>query len=115
MDEDGYVFLTSRKKDLIKCGGFQVWPREVEEILQEHPAVAEVCVGGIPDPRQMEAVKAWIVLKEGQTATPEELQKWCREKLTGYKVPKHFEFRKELPKTFVGKVLRRVLQDEEKK
>jgi long-chain acyl-CoA synthetase len=114
MDEDGYVFLTSRKKDVIKCGGFQVWPREVEEILMAHPAVAEACVGGIPDPRQMEAVKAWIVLKEGQTATPEELQKFCREKLTGYKIPRHIEFRKDLPKTFVGKVLRRVLQEEEK-
>jgi long-chain acyl-CoA synthetase len=114
MDEDGYVFLTSRKKDVIKCGGFQVWPREVEEILMAHPAVAEVCVGGIPDPRQMEAVKAWIVLKEGQTSTPEELQKYCREKLTGYKVPRFIEFRKDLPKTFVGKVLRRLLQDEEK-
>lgn len=115
MDDDGYVFLTSRKKDLIKCGGFQVWPREVEEILSMHPAVAEVCVGGIPDPRQMEAVKAWVVLKEGQSVTTEELQKFCREKLTGYKVPKQFEFRKELPKTFVGKILRRVLQEDEGK
>ncbi|MCJ7653972.1 MAG: AMP-binding protein [Dehalococcoidia bacterium] len=114
MDEDGYVFITSRKKDLIKCGGFQVWPREVEEILMMHPAIAEVCVAGISDPRQVEAVKAWAVLKEGQMATPEELQKFCREKLTGYKVPRFFEFRTELPKTLVGKVLRRVLQDEEK-
>jgi long-chain acyl-CoA synthetase len=114
MDEDGYVFLTSRKKDVIKCSGFQVWPREVEEVLQAHPAVADVCVGGIPDPRQQEAVKAWVVLKEGQNATAEDLQKFCREKLTGYKVPRHIEFRQELPKTFVGKVLRRILQDEEK-
>ena len=68
----------------------------------------------IADPRQMEAVKAWIVLKEGQTVSPEELQKFCREKLTGYKVPRHIEFRKDLPKTFVGKVLRRVLQEEER-
>jgi long-chain acyl-CoA synthetase len=114
MDEDGYIFLTSRKKDVIKCGGFQVWPREVEEVLMAHPSVAEVCVGGIPDAKQMEAVKAWVVLKEGHSATAEELQKFCREKLTGYKVPKQFDFRKELPKTFVGKVLRRILQDEEK-
>lgn len=113
MDDEGYVFLTSRKKDVIKCGGFQVWPREIEEILMAHPAVAEACVGGIPDPRQMEAVKAWIVLKSGQTVSPEELQKFCREKLTGYKVPRFIEFRKDLPKTFVGKVLRRLLQDEE--
>jgi len=114
MDEDGYLFLTSRKKDLIKCGGFQVWPREVEEILMMHTAVAEVCVGGIPDVRQGEAVKAWVVLKEGQQATQEELQQFCREKLTGYKVPRFFEFRNDLPKTLVGKVLRRILQDEEK-
>jgi long-chain acyl-CoA synthetase len=86
----------------------------VEEVLQAHPAVADVCVGGIPDPRQQEAVKAWVVLKEGQNATAEDLQKFCREKLTGYKVPRHIEFRQELPKTFVGKVLRRILQDEEK-
>jgi long-chain acyl-CoA synthetase len=113
MDEDGYLFLTSRKKDLIKCGGFQVWPREIEEILMMHPAIAEVCVGGIPDPRQVEAVKAWIVLKRGQKTTPEELHDFCREKLTGYKVPRFFEFRDDLPKTLVGKVLRRILQDEE--
>jgi len=114
LDEDSFLFLTSRKKDLIKCGGFQVWPREIEEILMMHPAVAEVCVGGIPDPRQGEAVKAWVVLKEGLQATPEELQQFCREKLTGYKVPRFLEFRKDLPKTVVGKVLRRILQDEEK-
>jgi long-chain acyl-CoA synthetase len=114
MDEDSYLFLTSRKKDLIKCGGFQVWPREIEEILTMHPAVAEVCVGGIPDQRQGEAVKAWVVLKEGLQTTQEELQQFCREKLTGYKVPRFFEFRKDLPKTLVGKVLRRILQDEEK-
>ena len=114
MDEEGFLFLTSRKKDLIKCGGFQVWPREVEEILTMHPAIAEVCIAGIPDPRQVEAVKAWVVLKEGQKTTPEELQKFCRQKLTGYKVPRFIEFRQELPKTLVGKVLRRVLQEEEK-
>jgi len=114
MDEEGFLFLTSRKKDLIKCAGFQVWPREVEEILTMHNAISEVCVAGIPDPRQVEAVKAWVVLKEGQSATPEELQRFCREKLTGYKIPRFFDFRKDLPKTLVGKVLRRVLQDEEK-
>ncbi len=112
MDEEGYIFLTSRKKDLIKCGGFQVWPREIEEILMMHPAVAEVCVGGIPDPRQVEAVKAWVVLKAGRRATVDELQQFCREKLTGYKIPRFIEFRNELPKSMVGKVLRRILQDE---
>jgi long-chain acyl-CoA synthetase len=115
LDEDSYLFLTSRKKDLIKCGGFQVWPREVEEILMMHPAIAEVCVAGILDPRQVEAVKAWVVLKEGHQSSDEELHNFCREKITGYKVPKFFEFRKDLPKTLVGKVLRRILQEEEKK
>jgi long-chain acyl-CoA synthetase len=113
-DEDSYLFLTSRKKDLIKCGGFQVWPREVEEILMMHPAIAEVCVAGIPDARQVEAVKAWVVLKGEHQATGEELHRFCREKITGYKVPRFFEFRQDLPKTLVGKVLRRILQDEEK-
>jgi long-chain acyl-CoA synthetase len=114
MDKDGYLFLTSRKKDVIKPGGFQVWPREVEEVLITHPAVNEVCVAGIPDPRQVEAVKAWVILKDGAQATPEELQGYCRDKLAAYKVPRFIEFRKELPKTMVGKVLRRVLQEEEK-
>jgi len=115
LDEEGYLFLTARKKDVIKPGGFQVWPREVEEALMTHPAVADVCVAGIPDPRQMEAVKAWIILKEGAQAVPEELQSYCRERLAAYKVPRFFEFRKELPKTMVGKVLRRVLQEDEAK
>ncbi|MBM3143028.1 MAG: long-chain fatty acid--CoA ligase [Chloroflexi bacterium] len=114
LDEDGYLFLTARKKDVIKPGGFQVWPREVEEVLTEHPAVSEVCVGGIPDPRQVEAVKAWVVLKEGKKVTPEELQNHCREKLAAYKVPRFIEFRDSLPKTMVGKVLRRLLVEEER-
>jgi len=113
LDVDGYLFLTSRKKDVIKCGGFQVWPRDVEEILSMHPAVAEVCVGGVPDARQIEAVKAWVVLKEGEEATAEELREFCRKRLTGYKVPRYIEFRKSLPKTLVGKVLRRILQEQE--
>ncbi len=115
MDEDGYLFLTSRKKDLIKVGGFQVWPREVEEVIAMHPAVAEVAVAGIPDPRQGEAVKAWIVLKNGSKITTDEIHNFTREKLTGYKVPRFYEFRQDLPKTLVGKVLRRVLQEEEAK
>jgi long-chain acyl-CoA synthetase len=114
MDEDGYLFITSRKKDLIKPSGFQVWPREVEEVITAMPAVAEVCVGGISDPKQGEAVKAWVVLEAGKTATPEEIQAWCKDKLVAYKIPKYVEFRETLPKTMVGKVLRRVLQEEEK-
>ena len=113
MDDDGYVFITSRKKDLIKPSGFQVWPREVEEVINSHPAVAEVSVAGIPDAKQGEAVKAWVVLAAGKTATAEEIQAWCKEKLVAYKIPKYVEFRSDLPKTMVGKVLRRVLQEEE--
>ncbi len=114
MDKDGYLYLTSRKKDLIKPGGHQVWPKEVEEVLATHPAVVEACVAGIPDQRQVEAVKAWVVLRPGEKITPEELQAFCKDKLTAYKVPKFIDFRDALPKTLVGKVLRRVLQDEEK-
>ncbi len=99
---------------MIKCSGFQVWPRDVEEIISMHPAVVEVCVGGVPDARQVEAVKAWVVLREGQETTVEELQEFCRKTLTGYKVPRYIEFRKSLPKTLVGKVLRRILQEQEK-
>jgi long-chain acyl-CoA synthetase len=114
MDKDGYLYLTSRKKDLIKPGGHQVWPKEVEEILSTHPSVVEACVAGIPDQKQVEAVKAWVVLRPGGNVTQEDLQAYCKEKLTAYKVPRFIEFRETLPKTLVGKVLRRVLQEEEK-
>jgi len=114
LDEDGYLFITSRKKDLIKPSGFQVWPREVEEVIAAHPDVAEACVAGIADAKQGEAVKAWVVLEAGKTLTAEDIQAWCKDKLVAYKVPKFVEFRTELPKTLVGKVLRRVLQEEEK-
>lgn len=113
MDEDGYLFIVDRKKDVIKVSGFQVWPREVEEVLAMHPAVMECSVAGIPDPRTTEAVKAWIVLKPGQTATADQIQTFCKEKLTGYKVPRFIEFRSSLPKSTVGKVLRRELVKEE--
>jgi long-chain acyl-CoA synthetase len=109
MDEDGYFFIVDRKKELIKPGGFQVWPREVEEIIQQHPKVREVGVAGIPDAASGEAVKAWVVLKDGETASADEIRAWCKEKLAGYKVPKQIEFMKELPKTTVGKILRREL------
>lgn len=109
MDEEGYVFLTDRKKDLIKPGGYQVWPREVEEVLASHPAVAEVGVAGVPDAVKGEAVKAWVVLRSGEQATEDELRRLCREKLAPYKVPSTIEFRTDLPKTMVGKVLRREL------
>ncbi len=113
MDEDGFIFIVDRKKDVIKVSGFQVWPREVEEVLAMHPAVMEVAVAGIPDPRTTEAVKTWIVLQPGAKATAEEIQNFCKEKLTGYKVPRFVEFRSTLPKSTVGKVLRRELVQEE--
>lgn len=109
MDEDGYLFLIDRKKDVIKPSGFQVWPREVEEVIAMHPAVREVCVGGVPDAYQAEAVKAWVVLHSGQTLSVQELQDFCRQKLSSYKVPRLIEFREALPKTMVGKILRRDL------
>ena len=109
LDDDGYLTIVDRKKDLIKPSGFQVWPREVEEVIARHPAVAEVGVIGVPDPRSGEAVKAFVVLREGQTATADEIREFCKASLTGYKVPKQVEFRTSLPKSAVGKVLRREL------
>lgn len=111
LDQDGYVFIVDRKKDLIKTSGYQVWPREVEEALSSHPAVAEVGVAGVFDDMKGEAVKAWIVLRPGQTATVAELRDFCRKQLAPYKVPSHIEFRPDLPKTMVGKILRRALRD----
>jgi long-chain acyl-CoA synthetase len=109
MDEDGYFYIVDRKKELIKPGGFQVWPREVEEVISSHPKVLEVGVGGIPDPNRGETVKAWIVVKPGETLTVDEIKAYCKEHLAPYKVPTHYEFRSELPKTTVGKILRREL------
>ena len=109
MDEDGYFYIVDRKKELIKPGGFQVWPREVEEAIQSNPKVLEVGVAGIPDPNRGETVKAWVVLKLGETMTEEELRAFCKLSLAPYKVPTHVEFRSELPKTTVGKILRREL------
>jgi long-chain acyl-CoA synthetase len=113
IDEDGYLFIVDRKKDLIKPGGFQVWPREVEEVIASHPAVAEVGVAGIPDKIRGEAVKAWVVLRDGQQVSIAEIRAYCRTKLVAYKVPRYVEFRESLPKTLVGKVLRRELVHEE--
>ncbi|HVH26408.1 MAG TPA: long-chain fatty acid--CoA ligase [Vicinamibacterales bacterium] len=111
IDVEGYVFIVDRKKDLIKTSGFQVWPREVEEVLAAHPAVAEVGVAGIADRVRGEAVKAWVVLRAGKAVTDQELRSFCRDRLAPYKSPSHIEFRTELPKTMVGKVLRRALRD----
>ncbi|WP_216828874.1 long-chain-fatty-acid--CoA ligase [Alkalihalobacterium elongatum] len=114
MDEDGYFYVVDRKKDMIIAGGFNIYPREIEEVLYEHEKIQEAVVIGVPDPYRGETVKAFVVLKEGASLTEEELDKYCREHLAAYKVPKLYEFRKELPKTLIGKILRRVLVDEEK-
>lgn len=115
MDEQGYFFIVDRKKDMIIAGGFNIYPREVEEVLFEHPAVQEAAVVGVPDPYRGETVKAFLVLKQGKQVSDEELDRFCRMKLAAYKVPRLYEYRSELPKTMVGKVLRRQLQEEEKK
>jgi len=109
LDTDGYLFIVDRKKDLIKTSGYQVWPREIEEVIASHPAVAEVGVAGVPDPVRGETVKAWVVRRPGQTVTAAELRAFCKQQLAPYKVPTQIEFRDSLPKTMVGKVLRRAL------
>jgi long-chain acyl-CoA synthetase len=109
MDEDGYFYIVDRKKELIKPGGYQVWPREVEEVIAANPKVLEVGVAGVPDPYRGETVKAWVVLKPGETSTEEEIREWCKQQMAPFKVPTQVEFRSELPKTTVGKVLRREL------
>jgi long-chain acyl-CoA synthetase len=110
-DEDGYLFIVDRKKDLIKTSGYQVWPREIEEAIATHPAVAEVGAAGIVDAAKGEVVKAWVVVRKGQSVSEAELRAFCRNTLAPYKVPASIEFRAELPKTMVGKVLRRELRE----
>lgn len=114
MDEEGYFYIVDRKKDMIIAGGFNIYPREVEEVLYEHDAIQECVVVGIPDPYRGETVKAFIVLKEGKTVTSEELNEYARIHLASYKVPRSYEFRTELPKTAIGKILRRTLVEEER-
>lgn len=112
MDADGYFYLVDRKKDVIKVGGFQVWPNEIESVLLKHPKVREAAVAGVISEEEAEVVKAWVVIVEGESCTIEEIQKFCDKFLTRYKVPKLIEFRESLPRTAVGKILRRVLVSE---
>jgi long-chain acyl-CoA synthetase len=116
MDQDGYFYIVDRKKELIKPGGFQVWPREVEEEIAKNPKVLDVGVAGIPDAYRGETVKAWVVVRPGESLTDDEVKAWCKERMAAFKVPTQVEFRDELPKTTVGKILRRELvrQDKEK-
>lgn len=112
MDDDGFLKIVDRKKDLILVSGFNVYPNEVEDCIAKLPGVSEVAVIGLPDERSGERVTAYVVPREGVTLTPEQVREHCRQALTGYKVPRHVELRSELPKTNVGKVLRRALRDE---
>ena len=112
MDEDGFFYIVQRKKDMIITGGYKVFPNEVEDVLFTHPAVLEAAVIGVPDGYKGEAVKAYIVVKDGASASAEELTAFCRERLARYKTPSQFEFSASLPKSGVGKVLRRVLREE---
>ncbi|WP_347491122.1 long-chain-fatty-acid--CoA ligase [Desulfoscipio sp. XC116] len=113
MDDEGYFYIVDRKKDMIIAGGYNIYPRDIEEVLFEHPKVLEAVVAGVPDPYRGETVKAFVVLKEGEQATEKEIMEYCKANLARYKVPKLIEFRSELPKTIVGKVLRRELREEE--
>ncbi|MFX1369947.1 MAG: AMP-binding protein, partial [Promethearchaeota archaeon] len=113
MDEEGWTYIVDRKKDLINASGYKVWPNEVEEVLFEHPKVREAAVIGIPDETRGETVKAFIVLEPGQSSTREEIRAFCKERMAVYKVPTDIEFVETLPKTMVGKVLRRELREQE--
>ena len=115
IDEEGFLVITDRKKDLILVGGFNAYPKEIEEVLYTHPKVGLAAVVGVPDPHSGEAVKAFIQLKPGVEATEEEILEFWKSRMAGYKRPREIEFREDLPTSVVGKVLRRVLRDEELK
>ncbi|WP_273853594.1 long-chain-fatty-acid--CoA ligase [Guptibacillus spartinae] len=112
MDADGYVSIIDRKKDLIIASGYNIYPRDIEEVLYEHPGIMEAVIVGVPDPYRGETVKAVIVKKPGASLTEEEVISYCQDEMAPYKVPKIVEFRHELPKTSVGKILRRSIRDE---
>jgi len=114
MDADGYITIVDRKKDMIIAGGFNIYPRDVEEVIYQHPKVQEVVVAGLPDLYRGETVKAYVILKPGETATAEDIMEFCKGKLAKFKVPTSVEFRDTLPKSMVGKILRRILVEEEK-
>ncbi|GAH33789.1 unnamed protein product, partial [marine sediment metagenome] len=114
IDEDGFFYITDRKKDMIIRGGENIYPREIEEVLYSHPAVSLATVIGVRDKIYGELPKAFIILKEGKSVTPEEILKFCKENLADFKIPKYVEFRDDLPKTPTGKIMKQVLRDEEK-
>lgn len=112
MDEKGWFYVVDRKKDMIIASGFKVWPRDVEDVLYQHPAVKEAAVVGVPHPYRGETVRAYVSLKEGFEVTEEELIQFCKERMADYKYPREIVFLKELPKTATGKFLRRQLRDQ---
>jgi long-chain acyl-CoA synthetase len=116
MDEEGYLSIVDRKKDMIISGGFNIYPRDVDEVLFAHPKILEGCAIGVPDAYSGERIKAFVVLKEGETATEEEIIEYCKQNLVKYKIPKYVEFVDSLPKSAVGKILRKELKkiDQEK-
>jgi long-chain acyl-CoA synthetase len=116
MDENGWFYVVDRKKDLINVSGFKVWPRDVEDVLYQHPAVREAAVIGVPDPYRGETVKAFVALKEGfiGRVTPEEFIEFCKTRMAAYKYPRVVEITTEIPKTTTGKFLRRDLREKEK-
>jgi len=111
MDEDGYFYIVDRKKDMIIAGGYNIYPRDIEEVLYEHPKILEACVLGVPHEYRGETVKAFVVPNQGETLTEEELDAYCRENLAPYKVPKLYEFREDLPKSAIGKILKKELKE----
>ena len=110
MDEEGWIFIVDRKKDMINASGYKVWPKEVEDVIYTHPAVREAAVVGIPDQYRGETVKAVVSVKPGMTLGPEDLIAYCRERMAAYKYPRQVEIMPELPKTTTGKILRRELR-----
>jgi len=112
MDEEGYRYIVDRLKDMIITGGFNIYPKEIEDVLYSHPAVLEATVVGVPDASKGELAKAYIVLKEGEKVAADEFDTFCRERLAAYKVPRSYEFKDVLPKNPQGKILKRALRDE---
>ena len=110
-DEEGFLYLTGRKKELIKTGGENVYPAEVDSVLVKHPAIVDACVFGVPDPQWGEAVKACLVLAPGASITRQEIVAWCRDYIAGYKKPQYIEFIDEIPRDYNGKPLRKLLKD----
>ena len=113
MDEEGWFYVVDRKKDMIVASGYKVWPRDVEDVIYQHPAVKETAVVGMPDPYRGETVKAFVALKEGMegSVTPEEIITFCKERMAAYKYPRLVEIVPEIPKTLTGKFLRRTLRE----